>query len=1318
MARLVIPERGTTGTAGTEPADVRHAPLGRLLAAGTLFADRFRVRGALGSGSSGHVVVAEDTATGHDVALKIFAGTGLAERFSREGALLATLSHPAIVAYIDHGVSAAGERYVATALLRGQTLKQRLRQGPLSQADAARVGMRVASALAMAHANGIIHRDIKPENLMVVDDDLNQVTVLDFGIARHVDFLRVTGTGHWVGTPMYMAPEQARGEADLDGRADLFSLGCVLLECLLAKPLFVGDSALATLAKICFSDHVPLAQLCPDVDPGLQDVLAGLLLKDRERRTPNAKLVVQNLERVLPTLLARPEAPPRQQPSSIGSGERRVHALLLISPASSEVDQHPVTTQVSETLSRVAPWTKSAQTLLGGTVLVTVPGDSPMDQAVNAGRCALALRTVSGDRRFALGLGRKFSDVGNQDLADVTTALLSSTQEGEIRVDETVAALLQARFEVASKLTEEGEVFTLQAERHSLEPPRTVLGKVLPCVGRQRELANLQAIFAECVIEPGARAILVTAPAGGGKSRVRFELMQALQAQRPSLHFLIARGDPLRSNAPLGVVAALLRSKAQIHGSEDRTTQQALVLKHIGRHIHESESDPQHKRRTIAFLGELMGVPFSDDGLLSLQTARKDPHVMGDQTKLAWLEFVKHVSADEPLVLVLEDLHWGDSPSVQAIDDAMRVYRDRPIFVAAFARPEIEMRFPRLWRARSLEHVNLRPLPASALTQLVSEVLPEAAPELVARLTRHCDGNPFFLEELLRAQDVRSALEREDAAPSSVLGVIQARFDALGEEAKRVLRAASVFGERFAFAGLNALLKPDASTSIERSLDLLSDKEIIYMREHNDQNEFAFRHALLRDAAYDMITQADRKAAHLAAGLWLEADSFPPVPSELVEHFEQGGSGDKAALWCCAAAKDAMAGADVNQAIAFGQRGLANGAQGELHGSLRMLQAEALTWRGDFEQAENYFHEAFNRLPPNAARTGYLHFMVCLINLSKHRDAVTFATRLSAELDSLAALDTQKALAAAVTACIFLGDEPAMAFLLQFRTETLDECTLGHWLVSDGTRILSGGDPLKAITAFTQAVAAFRSAGDLKYELNADFYASVALADLGDYRGAQDGLNQIRQKTLSLNLLSLQLGVDANLLAIYLRTGDPGRTLREGHSVLSKLRECNGDNIWYCMAVMAQAYLNLGDVPSAQLASAESVEASKNHTAFVPLAASVRAKVLLASRQITSAIAMSRVAMEAVFAKKPLMDGEMLARSTYVDCLLAVGRHEDAVATARGNAQRLAHLTTRITAPKYQLTYLHNIPENRDVVRQARELGIDLNTPDLRVLLL
>ncbi|HEX8108257.1 MAG TPA: serine/threonine-protein kinase, partial [Kofleriaceae bacterium] len=232
-----------------------------------LLEERFEVEHQVRAGGMGAVFRARDRSSGELVAIKVI-GNGRdthGARFAREVQLLSELSHPGIVRYIAHGVTPSGARFLVMEWLDGEDLWRRLDREPLSIGESVALAARVAEALGAAHARGIIHRDLKPSNLFLPDRRIDQVKVLDFGIAHKAGMTQLTRTGSMVGTPGYMAPEQARSHGAIDARADVFALGCVLFHCLTGTAPFEGDTAIAVLGKILFDEAPRVSALWPEV---------------------------------------------------------------------------------------------------------------------------------------------------------------------------------------------------------------------------------------------------------------------------------------------------------------------------------------------------------------------------------------------------------------------------------------------------------------------------------------------------------------------------------------------------------------------------------------------------------------------------------------------------------------------------------------------------------------------------------------------------------------------------------------------------------------------------------------------------------------------------------------------------------------------------------------------------------------------------------------------------------------------------------------------------------------------------------------------
>ena len=267
-------------------------------------ADRYRVESELGRGGMAVVYRVHDLRHDRPVALKVLrselSATLGAERFLREIRVSARLQHPNILPLLDSGEIPAEPGvsppvlWYTMPLVEGETLRDRLRrQGQQPIGDALRWTAELADALAYAHARGIIHRDIKPENVLLSGDAgaPPHALLADFGVARALESGgadRLTDTGLALGTPAYMSPEQSMGDAAVDGRSDLYSLGCVLYELLTGEPPYTGPTAQAIVAKR-LTDPVPSARrLRETLQPAVDDVLQRLLAKSPADRFASA----------------------------------------------------------------------------------------------------------------------------------------------------------------------------------------------------------------------------------------------------------------------------------------------------------------------------------------------------------------------------------------------------------------------------------------------------------------------------------------------------------------------------------------------------------------------------------------------------------------------------------------------------------------------------------------------------------------------------------------------------------------------------------------------------------------------------------------------------------------------------------------------------------------------------------------------------------------------------------------------------------------------------------------------------------------------
>ncbi|WP_437527504.1 protein kinase [Sorangium sp. So ce726] len=842
----------------------------------------------------GAVYRAWDVTTGRRVAAKVLHDPSPQHlaRFAREAELLARLAHPGIVRYVAYSAARESTPFLVMEWLEGEDLSRLLSRRRLTVAETVELGARVAAALGAAHARGIVHRDLKPANIFLVRGRIEEPKLLDFGVARLLDMAPITGAGVLVGTPDYMAPEQARSGDEVGAPADIFSLGCVLFQCVTGAPPFQADHLVALLARIIFDDPPHLSERCVGAPLWLDALLSQMLEKNPARRprdgaAAHAALAAQEVHG---------GSIPAPTSSALTNSERRFHGVAVIgrAPASALDATLSVCEADADTgaLREVAARFEGRLELLadGTAVLIVGRPHVPTDVAAQLARCALALRERVPDRPIAITVG--WGELGRGlpvgDAIQRAAGLLRSaggTDAPQILLDRTTAGLLEARFEAA--ITASGAV-ELRGERSAAEPWRPLLGRPTPCVGRDHELRLLEQTFAACAGEPAARAVLVLGAAGMGKSRLLQEHLAALRRAGTPVEIWAGLGAPLRAGSIGGLLAEVIRSAAGITGGEPIEDRRALLRARVARRVPEEE-----RRRIEVFLGELAGVPFPDEDSLPLRAARQDPELLGEQMQRALRDFLRAECAVQPVVLALEDVHWADRASVAAIDTALRELADQPLVVLATARPEIKQTYPDLWADRGRQELWLRQLSPRACAQLTREALGDAADgALVDRLVTQSEGQPFFLEELIRA----TAEGRGDALPETVVAMVQVRLEALPPPARRILRAASVLGEVFWRGAVAHLLGGDPALLADHLAALVTGELCVRRREGRfpGEEEYSFRQALLREGAYAQLTEDDRALGHRLAAQWLEA-AGEADPLVLAAHCERGGLTAKAA---------------------------------------------------------------------------------------------------------------------------------------------------------------------------------------------------------------------------------------------------------------------------------------------------------------------------------------------------------------------------------------------------------------------------------------
>ncbi len=1296
---------------------------------GQVVADRFEIQRLIGTGGMGEVFRAKDRLTGGPVAIKIlhlaFPMEKDLERFRREAQLLAEISHPRVVRYVAHGVTGQNRLYLAMEWLDGEDLAERLAKDSLTIAETITLGKRVAEALGVLHERGIIHRDMKPSNIFLPSGDMQQVKILDLGIARLMNITRATGTGVLLGTPGYMAPEQARGSKEIDARADVFALGCVLFECVTGRPAFMAENVAGLLAKILLEESPRVSEMTANVPNALDALIARMLSKHAITRPANGSAVVRELELLDDsTLLGKPRHSEIREVRGLTRGEKKLVSIVMA--ASPEVLRQvearaPTLDEEKRTLAAtydvrtvVAPFSAEFESLADGSLVVTVTGKgSATDQAVQAARCALALREHLPGAHMSLATG--FATLNDQlflgDVIDRASKVLAGevlethgAEPSLIRLDETTAGLLDMRFDVSG----DARGLVLRGRRELVNTVRTLLGKPTPCVGRDRELGSLAALFAECTSEPVARPVLVSGPPGVGKSRLAHEFVRHVRERKEPAEVWVARGDPMSEGAPFSMLAQTIRRAAGCLEGEPLGVRQKKIRARVARHV---KLDQVH--RVSEFLAELVGAPFSDVESVQLRAARQDAMLMGDQMRRAWEDWLDAETAAQPVMLVLEDLHWGDLPSVKFIDAALRNLEDRPLMVVAFARPEVHEVFPGLWSERSLQEIRLGALTKKASEQLVRGCLGEDTDtDVVAGITERAGGNAFYLEELIRAV----AEGRGDSLPDTVLAMVEARLERLDPAARRILRAAAVFGQAFWRGGVLALVGGShRGAEVDEWLHELCTREVITRTQSSTfpgEVKHVFRHGLIREAAYAMLTPDDRILGHKLAAEWLE-EAGESDGMVLAEHFERGGAPARAIDWYRRASAQAIEGNDFGAAMQRVTHAISCGANGEMLGRLRLLQAEATNWSGDLREAVRWGNEAMQHLTRGSSEWFVAGGEVSAIawRLGDRAKLLTLAEEFNdVGDDAPVTVDRLIGMGRLVSRLFYGGDfkvaDGMLAWMeLKGRDIMSHEPAVAGWVTySRANRAMWLAETEEEVRLLEEAMKSFEAAGDLRNACVHRQNLGNGLSLFGAYDEAEKHLRQALEEANRMGLPGTALACKHNLGAVLSRKGNlaGGITLEREAIVGFRAR---GDAMFEgASAAYLALMLRLDEKPKdAEDQARRAVELLRHVPPLHATALAILALAVLDRQKFDEGYELAKKGMELFIEAGGVVEGESLVRLAYAEGLEATGRHDAARAAITVARDRLLARAEKIVDPGYRRGFLDRIREHAITLSRAGE---------------
>ena len=952
------------------------------------------------------------------------------KRFLREAQAAARLNHPSVAQIYDI-FQHEGDAWIAMELVDGAPLSEVVKDDPLPWPKVVEIGRAVAVALEAAHAVAILHRDLKTENVIL--SKTGEVKVVDFGLAKELGFQEDQApqslTRGLAGTPRCLSPEQAMSQP-LDYRSDLFSFGVLLYELLTTRSPFHGPTLLAMLNNVCTEPHVPVQAIDPSVPRDLSDLIDDLLQKLPEKRPPDAQAVGEILRGiefrhsgVLPSgsrvgsirnpprrsgdfMSDRRTVPGRTVPGrtvpgrtepgrsssrafdTVGLEERR-HVIVVSCELSAEdpEDLHEALPQLQGRIKSLVGSRRGCFIETPGARLVVCLGypQAFEDDAVSAVSIAQAMLSevqsfaasvdgIAVQGRCGLHVGIAFTpaeaDGGQPELGsilDQTIEVARSADAGRLLTTAKARPLLPSSIQVSEladpSRSESLFEIRLESEVQSLESYWPV-GSLTPPIGRETEIRLLQDTF-QSVAEGSFRVVQVCGEGGIGKTKLLAGLRAELGRER--FQWITLVGSPETANSPFFPISTLLSHFFDLSPEMP---------------IDQQVSDLQDRVEALD-----LDLNLADEDFLpclaphlspTLEDFYPEPALSPEARKRRVLEALTSLLAAAgdrtPIILVVEDLHWLDPSSLEWITQLIEERAVPSLFLVLTFRPH----FVPPWGHRpDIIQLNLHPLSKEPTRALISHIFGrrELPTEIVEQIIAKADGVPLFLEQL-----ARTVLEAGDSGeveiPATLRGSLMARLDQLGP-AKTVAQYASVVGRELPLPVLQAI-SPFDEHSLDLELRHLIDAGILFRRGAGQRIRYVFKHALIRDAAYESLMKKDRRKLHREIVQALEQSCARLVrrnPELLAQHCTLGGLTQRAVEQWSRAAFEALARSANIEAISHAEKGLE--LLGSLPGSeersaheldLRVSLVQALTAAKGY--AAPKLHDSFRRIEELARDTG------------------------------------------------------------------------------------------------------------------------------------------------------------------------------------------------------------------------------------------------------------------------------------------------------------------------------------------------------------
>src|SRR5258706_9421661 len=517
----------------------------------------------------------------------------------------------------------------------------------------------------------------------------------------------------------------------------------------------------------------------------------------------------------------------------------------------------------------------------------------------------------------AMGTHGEFTAMG--DTVNTASRLVESAQANEILVSHDTYQLVRGVFDVQvqTPITVKGKSEPLQTYVIQRVRPRAfrlgrrgVEGVSTRMVGREAEFQVIQCALQQSVLNRRVTVLIVKGDAGLGKSRLIYELEGWIDTHPDDFFMFKGRADEETRSLPYSLLRDMFSERFQIMDSDTQTQARAKLMKGMAAMI----GDGGEER--AVFIGELLGFDFSESPYM--RGIRNDARQIRDRAFNNIPQFFTEISLDAPVVLLLDDIHWADNGSLEFVEYLAKLEVDLPLFILCAARPSLDELHPNWGTNFPLcDVVTIKTLDLNASRELVTNILQNVSKlprELVDVVARNAEGNPFYLEQLIKVliEDgvIVKAEENWQIVPQSftqlrlrptLTGILQARLDRLPAAENEVLERAAVIGRTFWDAAVEAMGGSESARAliggddVHSALTALHSKELVFSHQpstFSSAQEYIFKHAILREVTYERVLKAKRKLYHrMAADLLIQqsGERIGEYLGLIAQHYELSG---------------------------------------------------------------------------------------------------------------------------------------------------------------------------------------------------------------------------------------------------------------------------------------------------------------------------------------------------------------------------------------------------------------------------------------------